>query len=471
MDARSKRLEKLKNAVIVVLFVTTILLLNLLWRGPAENSFRISSVLEFISADVWVPEPEEFLQPDHAVYGFGDGTFSLDREEAGALYGSLLDILRRQSGASSFLVSEVTPQQYREMMTAYRSIRILLPCAVPFGEFCDKNNINHPSSMDQIQTVESFILTAAAPESFFVEGGGQCWRLLSDSEEDVASVLLSVPEKTEPVYYTAGSMLGNENMALLPLAATDSLAAVSRRTESAEEIERAGRDMAEAIFGENFDFVRRITDSFGNVTYMYGYGEKTLTCLAEGSFEYKTDAAEGPDPGFYNSLQTAIAYIATHGGWGSDRRNLTFCLSGASSEGSGRSKLYTFEFAQVKGGAKLFSEDGPALTVKLSGGEVCYYRRAVVQADAAFGETLPAADAANVLAGNCHLIRSVLDAHLLTVSSDEEFSFVAQKFRSAYSAYAVEDDVLEPAWVIEMEGGAKFFFGLYDGVPLGFTRQ
>ena len=471
MNERAKRLEKLKNAVIVVLFLTTILLLNLSWRSEGQGSFRLSNVLDFISEDVWVPETEEFLRPDHLVYGFGDATFSVDRSRQDLVWEDLLSIFSRQSSTSSFLVSEVTDQQYREMLTGYRSLKVVFPCEFPFADLCERSGVNRTAALEQVPVCGAFILTAAAPESFFVEGGGQCWRLLSDSEEDVASVLLSTLERTEPTYYTAGSMLGNDNMALLPLAGSDNLAAASWTAEDADEAERASRQMAESVFGENFDFVRRITDSFGNVTYMYGYGERTLTCLASGSYEYKTEQIEGPDPGFFGSLQTAIAFTATHGGWGSDRRDLSFVLCGASEDGAGRSKVYSFEFAQKLAGIKVLSEEGPAITVKVCGGEVCYYRRAVLQASAAFGDAASTADAANVLAGNCHLINSVLGANLLAATSDEEFSFVAEKFRDAAACYVCAEETLEPAWMITMEGGSKFFFGLYDAVPLGFTRQ
>lgn len=471
MDARSKRLEKLKNVVIVVLFLSTILLLNLAWRSEGSGRFRLSSVLEFISPDVWVPRAEDFVRPDSAVQGFGDGTFAVDTERADGLYRDLMQIFKRQSEAASFLVNDVTPEQYREMLTGYRSLKIVFPFAIPFGELCDMEGINRTTATDQVNYADALILTAAAPESIFVEGLGRCWRFIADSGEDVASVLLSELDRSGPIYYTAGSILGGSNMALLPLSFPGTLAETSCAGESADDVERAGAEIAESIFGENFDFVRRITDSFGNVTYMYGYGEKTLSCLADGSFEYKTDPVEGPDPGFLPSLQSAISFAAVHGGWGSDRRELNYCLCGASEEGSGRSKMYTFEFAQTADGAKLFSENGPAIIIKVCGGEVSYCRRAVVQAQAAYEDPRDTAEAANVLAGNCHLISSVLGNQLLTASSDEEFSFVAEHFQSVQAGYAVGEQALEPAWMITMDDGTKFFFGLYDAEPLGFTRQ
>ncbi|MBO4881420.1 MAG: hypothetical protein J5555_07035 [Firmicutes bacterium] len=471
MNERARKLEKLKNAVIVVLFLTTVLLLNLTWRSEGTGRFRLSSVLDFISPDVWVPDASEFIAADYTVCGFGDATFSRETDRAASDLAAILQTLRTESSNASFLVNEVTVQQYREMITGFRSLKVELSCPVPFGEFCERNQINRSSVFDQVGTVEALLVSEAAPESIFVEGGGQCWRFISDSEADLASPLLVSLTRTDPIWFTAGSMLGNENMALLPLTGSAKLAQTSWESEAAGDVEKAGRTMAESIFGENFDFVRRITDSFGNVTYMYGYGEKTLTCLTGGVFEYKTGAVEGADPGFYNSLQAAVNFVAARGGWGADRHELDYRLCGANEEGSARNRLYTFEFAQMLDGVPVLSEDGPAIIVKVSSGEVCYYRRAVVSAAAQYADEQTAANAANVLAGNCHLIHSVLGGNVLAASSDEEFTFVAERFRSAGISYIASEDALTPAWVITMEGGTKFFFGLYDAVPLGFTRD
>ena len=97
MDERAKKQEKLKNAVIVVLFLTTILLLNVTWRSEGQGSFRLSSVLDFISPDVWVPDADEFVTADSAVYGFGDATFSLDRENAKQQLQAVLDKRRAET--------------------------------------------------------------------------------------------------------------------------------------------------------------------------------------------------------------------------------------------------------------------------------------------------------------------------------------------------------------------------------------
>ena len=471
MNERTKKLEKLKDVIIVVLFLTTILLLNLTWRSEGAGSFQLQNVLSLISPDVWVPQAEDLLQAEQAVYAFGDATFSIDREHAKEAFDAVVELFRQQSATDVFLVNEVTPQQYRDMFTGWRTMKVSLSCPVPFDAFCDRSSIKRGAGFDQVELFDTFLLSEAAPDSIFVEGNARCWRFIADGGQNLAETILSQMRRTEPVCYTAASLFGNDNLSLLPLRYASDLAETDRQSDAPSDVERAGLEMAEAVFGKNFDFVRRITDSFGNITYMYGYGEKTLTCLSSGVFEYKTDTQEGQDPGFFESLQAAISFTATHGGWGNERQDRSYVLCGSTEEGSGRGKTYTFDFVQTLDGIRILSENGPAIRVKVCGGEVSYYRRDVAQADAQRAQRRETADAANVIAGNSHLIHSVLGGNVLAASTDMEFAFVAEQFRDASAAYFAGEDALKPAWVITMEGGTKFFFGLYDAAPLGFTRE
>ena len=126
-------MDERANAVIVVLFLTTILLLNLVWRSEGSGSFRLPNVLELISPDVWVPEAEDFMVPERSVYGFGDGTYSVSSKNAPADLEKVLELIRSESSRSSFLINEVTPEQYREMVTGYRMLKVSFPYQIPFG--------------------------------------------------------------------------------------------------------------------------------------------------------------------------------------------------------------------------------------------------------------------------------------------------------------------------------------------------
>ena len=470
MSDSRRRLERIKDAVIVVLFIMTILLLYLVWQGsPRKISF--SGIFNFISPGAVLPSAEDFIKPDFVVYGYGDAAFSAEIQDASSIYDGLLSLVKANSGKYPVGVSEISAEQKAQMMNEFKSLRLVFPKDIPFLEYCKRNGIESQPGYDSVQFINEVIISEAAPESIFVVSGDTCYRFLPDGmQEDIAGHYLDGLKSQEPIFYAAGNILGGENPTLLPLHFSSELARSSWNSEAQYDPGGTAKEMAVAIFGENFDFVRRITDNFGNLTYMYGYGQKTLSCSAEGSYEYRMTPSTGADPGFYGSLESAISFVAGHGGWGDERRASGYLLSHASVEGSGREKIYNFEFSQTAEGVRIYSEAGPAIKLRLCAGEVFYYNRRAGIASAKFSQEREAVDAANVLAGNCNLMYNILSGELLVPSSDKAFSYVVDRLERVSVGYVLSGGTLEPAWVMGLEGGNIFFFGLYDAEPLGFTR-
>ncbi len=469
MSENKRRFERIKDAVIVVLFIMTILLLYLVWRGYPQK-INLSEIFELISPGTVLPRAEEFIKPDFVVYGYGDAAFSAEIQDASPIYDSLLKMVQENSGKYAVGVTEISAEQKAQMMREYKSLRLVFPGDIPFAEFCERSGIERQSGYESVQFLNEIIISEAAPESIFVVSGDSCYRFWPDGAEEFIGSYLDGIKSQEPIFYAAGDILGGENSTLLPLHFSSSLVRSVWKSEAQEDPVRTNKEMAVSIFGENFDFVRRITDNFGNLTYMYGYGQKTLSCSAEGSYEYRMMPSAGADPGFYGSLESAISFVAGHGGWGDERKASGYILTHASVEGSGRDKIYNFEFSQVAGGVRIYSEKGPAIRLRLSAGEVFYYSRRAGLANATMAEEKEAVDAANVLAGNCNLMYNILTGDLLVPSSDKAFSYVVEKLERVSSGYVLNRGMLEPAWIIGLEGGNNFFFGLYDAEPLGFTR-
>ena len=106
------------------------------------------------------------------------------------------------------------------------------------------------------------------------------------------------------------------------------------------EFDMTTEDVAENIFGDTLDFVRKITDVSGNETYMYGYGQKRLTLYVNGNIEFKEDINEENSPNFYNDLETTLRFIKEKLGIGEDR---IFLTSAEVNESEGRG-VYHFSF-------------------------------------------------------------------------------------------------------------------------------
>lgn len=471
MPEDRRKLENFKTAVIVVLFLTTILLLFLVWRtGGTPDSFKLPLLGQKSKAS-WIPAAEEFIEPDAVIYGYGDGTYTKNTEMTDYLFREAVSAMAEASGRCTIAVSEITEDQYRELLRSYETVRIEFPFPIPFGEFCDRSGIKRQSGFDAAESMEEIFVCSAVDESFFICSGGKYYRFMCDSELYLGKRWVTQKQPEDEILYSAEDLLGVNNTTPVPLAVQSNMAYLqcSPETDNKEDLRVS---IAEAVFGEKFEFVRRITDNFGTVTYMYGYGQKTLTSYEDGTFEYRTEQQTGQDAGFYKSLETAIAFVADAGGWGNKEDGLNFLLTGFTAEGGARNKVYNFEFSQLIGGnIRLYSEEGPAIKVQVSAGSVCYFSRDVVKAELKTADLRPAADAVNVIAGNCNLMYKVLSSSILSETSDEAFTYTCESLRTIDRGRIRNGDEIIPGWIISLKDGSRFFFNLYDGSPLGFTRK
>ena len=106
------------------------------------------------------------------------------------------------------------------------------------------------------------------------------------------------------------------------------------------------REFAQSFFGDSLDFVRRIEESKGNIIYMYGYSDKTLTITPNNGIEYKEkEGPAGSDVGYLKSLEIALEYVGTHGGWKTyDGANITPYVKSVTRIESDNNKGYRFVF-------------------------------------------------------------------------------------------------------------------------------
>lgn len=475
-QGKTSGIEHLKTVILVVLFFTTILLLYLLWSQDAQSRIQLPDILtQRQSAEV--PAAEIMLLPDRAVYSMGDGSYRQTEEGTAELFeaglGAMSSVLEETGAAAS----EITETQYMDAMEAYRSLTINFSYHIPFAELCSRRDIALPPGAEVIQSLTVLAFSEAAAQSIFIFDGrqGKYYRLYSQSETDVFAGMTSEQDMTAlTTYYTVGNILGGENKQLVPLTAQSRLVPLSWRVESEETSQSVRQALAEALFGENFDFVRRITDNFGNVTYMYGYGQKTFTHQVDGVLEYKNETADETAGGFFRDLETALAFVAAHGTWNSlDGREIRFFLMEAETVAAGKQEGYRFRFGMKIMDHPVFYEGGAPIEIEVLDGQISYYRRDVISADAdgAAGESRPAQDPANVIARNYNHIYNVMTGNLLSVNEESAFEYVAAAVREMRMGLVriSNDDWLQPAWILKTADGHVFYFSLYEAIPIGMS--
>ncbi len=476
-EQRVKRIEFVKTLILVVLFFTTILFLYLLWSLDSESTFRLPSILS--QEEVEPPQIEALLIPKSVIYSQGDGSYKLAAEDLDQSFYAALSELRTLGNSDSVLVSEVTAQQYQEAIAGYQSVIISFDYGLPFNEVCSHYDINRATGFDTVEFMNSISFSEAAKESIFIydQKKDRYYRLVADKESTVVEdQFLSIQDELLTSYYTIGNISGGDNTALIPLAVSSNLIPVEYYEESEEASENVRQALAESLFGENFDFVRRITDSFGNVTYMYGYGQKTFFTGIDGVFEYKNATVEGISAGFFGDLETALSFVAMHGTWSSlDGQAIEFYLKNVQDIADERKKGYHFSFGVKILGQEVFYENGESIEIEILAGQVAYYKRDVISVapeEAYDTAPKPTQDPANVIAQNCNHIYNVMNDSMLTINSEEAFEYVADSVVSVQTGLVrvQNDQNLQPAWIIHMNNDQRFYFSLYEARPIGLSE-
>ncbi len=465
MSDRKRLIERIKSVVLVVLFFTTILLLYLLWGAP-KPSLQIQNLL-FGSGEESAPRAQDLLVPLYAAFGNADGSFRL-AQNTEEIYRAAAQRFSDFSAEGGVVTEEIDEEQYREALTAYESLSLYFGFDVDFSDFCAQLGIGEFSGAEQIGTFQAFSFSDAARESLLLRDSGtrRCYRIVFGVEQNVVAELRALAEESEESLYPAGDILGGDSTALLPLSATSRLRAGSFTAEPDEDRQI---EMAEAVFGDTFDFVRRIEDSFGNVTYMYGYGQKTFSAYVDGTYEYKSEVGQGESLGYFGDLQTGVNFAAACGGWEDSLR-----LSAVRRLEGGRTGGYEYFFVQSADGVPVYTEHHYAAEISVVDGQVIRYLSATADLKPADeGSSRDLIDPANVLANNCNHIYNISSGSMMSIDSEEALGYVADRVSAVRQGYfrSEAEGLLLPCWVVSTDTGACFFFDLYDASPLGFINE
>ena len=450
MSVKTK--ENIKMIIIVVLFLTTILLLYLIWGGSDE--VKVSDLIPRFGRDADEIEVGSSVEPDKTYYSAGDGSFRCVSDSY-YTFRQIMEKFRNFSDKSTVMSMEIQKEQFEEAIKNHPSVIAEFTYTFPFAELCSDLGIGGSNAYSNIGNINSVCFSSAATDSLLVANTAEkkYYRLVSDSVDLEFEEPFSFAQDYN--CYEVSRVLGVGEGGLFPLLSQTYLQEGScseSNNISAEEY----TEIARIFFGDSFDFVRRISDSFGNHTFMYGFGQKTLTLGADGSIEYKAEAETGNSGGFYGDLKTAKSFINAvimrHYAYPEDV-NGGLKLKSVTQTGSGKSAAYTFRFVQYCE-CELYDPEGNgyALEITVENGQVSRLKSKIVLMDTLpYDETLPhqVVDAANVIAANA--------------PSDEAFVRIAENYRSMDEVLYISEGKLLPAWKLTLDDGSILFYDLFTG--------
>ncbi len=475
--------ENIKTVVIVVLFLSAILLSSFLWGAGSLREIR-SSIDDIFSGteDAQVPSISQVVSPQEIVVNFSTDLYTVLSFDRSGVWEDSLDQLKAFSRSEGLFVEEISVEQLRNVMSN-RSVRAEFAYSIPFKDFCEQYEILWNSAFDQVGNLTHVGYSTANPESLFVydDSAERAWRLVAPGDyTEFEAIIEEIESRDYESYYSAGTYFGVENQTVIPLSLSTNLAEVSVKGEGEGRSEDEAQRLAETFFGESFDFIRKITESRGGLVYMYGYSQKVLTFNADGSIEYKQElSADGTDQTWFQALNTAVQFAATHGGWPENLR-----LVWSEPVEQDRARGWHFVFGTEVNGYPIYSSGfSGVVQVDVLQGQVTYYSRDLLSpnrqdleaaASAAPWEAFPAV---NAIAQNYEYLSQVLlEAGMLEIpegsASEEIFNQVAEQLDSIHAGYYWEEGAedMVPAWCLSL-GQVQVWLSLYDAYPLGYQVQ
>ncbi|MDR1136524.1 MAG: hypothetical protein LBL49_10205 [Clostridiales Family XIII bacterium] len=521
-------IEKIKNVLIVVLILSTILLLHFLWNDNPVGDFSIPVLGGERVEPILI---KTVMNPDKITVSFGGENYTViapsagDWDSSAAGQGATRGIIQRLqefSLSGMIMPSGISKSDFNDVIRA-RSIRADFPFAIPFSEFCTEYNLRGLARIDLIESFTGVAYSEASPNSvfFFNMQEDKYYRLAAnEADTDFDALITDIERRDKASFYPLRMYSGVENEVMIPLDMQIAMAQIpysnnADAVSSDEDDETTG--MAKKLFGSSFDFTRKIIEGNGTMVYMYGYGEMVLVVNRDGSFEY---SASGRDSNgtvsFFEALNIALDFISRHGaleahGQTPERMYLK------SVEFNPDRKGYRFAFGFKIDDYAVHYLNDEALIVETSGSQAIYFKWDLIEYQAAGAYTAGAGDEAerealrpfDLLAENFVSLFGVLREHIIVnesenpdeeenfnslVSTEVMFETVVQGVSDVSAGYLRREtgnaneiiglsrgavniheedstgqiEKLLPVWIFTIMG-VDFYFDLYEGDLVGYT--
>lgn len=478
-----KYIERIKNVLIVVLFLTAVLLLSFFWQDAV--SLRDLTPIIMDEENSYIPEADDLVRPRYILFNYGTDIYTLfaadEPHGSGTIYDEVKSIAAEYIG-SAYTSEQIEASQYQEVMS-YASVVMRFDYNIPLLEYLEQNDIESSIDLSDIPGMTSIGFSSASSENlFFVNRQTNTYyRIVVDDEEKISelsgriSELIAEKESSDYIpYYNMSDITGVENDALMPLYMSSEAVSVSGNREFSIENEEELSRTASGFFSSGLDFVRKITENKGAVLYMYGTSQ-SLIINEDGSLEYSENVENYPhvSSDFYGSLDTATEYIATHGGWENIYGSgYVPYLKDAHTITNGENTGYHFEFGLEYDGAEVQYTEGELLSADVYGSQVTSYRRDLLilpekeqseeenmQEDEQNGDEWYAMAPIDVLTNNYEKI-----CRIVSIGSFEEMTADVSSIRFCCMRDRENDPLkIRPAWRIIMSDGHQLWFDAESG--------
>ena len=471
--------EKVKTIFLAMLFVLSVLLTQRLWIIIPSS--------EIFAKEIDKVDEEEFniyaeiLSPQSYVYNFGGGYHTIFFEDPNDTWGQVAGMIDDFT-AKAFTYETLNGDQW-QAAKEYKSVNVSFSFPLPIELFYAGSGAWDISN--ELTHIDNIIIPAGDGRVIYVADKQKevYLKLRGDfTENDLDMKIDEVEALPHTDYFRTEDVLGIDTDILLPINFEEGISTSEIMMEMDVSDKAQITAIAGRIFGETFDFVKRIEETDGSIFYISNYGEKVLKIQSDGLLEY-TEKLEKKEIesnlALSEILNRAVVFVKNHGGWPAGAY-----LSSIEEIDKSGVKGFRFNFGYKINGYQVSSGEGDgAILVDIYGYDVTYYRRRVfrekmniqfqgeISPDSillpqkAIDRNLREIAAAYIVDNNLELDKILMDQLLFDILND---------INNIQTIYYLDEsgskEVLKPAWRISI-GQRIYYFNILDGEMLYRIRN
>lgn len=289
--------ERIKSiALISLIFMSLILSRWVLYDGLKTNVAKDSeSELKTVNIN-------SYINPQSYFISFGGMSYTkvYDQEIRNHIWENVQPyIFTTLSNYETF--ESIDEKTYVEAFST-KSILLKMPLELRLSDLAILYGIEDiPKEMEAIIPTEYMIVSDETQALYlFDSASGQYYKIKSKTFTHDISELFDLVKSRESVEYrkvsdrfslesTMGEDKNYMNYTLIPIQykyLVPNLKVQNEVNLDSDQFDDQIRTIAKAVFGNRFDFIKRLEDINGSVIFMYGYGDKALTITREGVVSY-----------------------------------------------------------------------------------------------------------------------------------------------------------------------------------------
>lgn len=475
--------ESFKTLLLTVLFVLSVGLTQQLWVGipmaqilPSTRTVENNEIKNYDITTLMM----NVISPQSFAINFGGGYHTVFFSDAYDIWSEAVSVLRAYY-EQEVAVEEISVERWNSV-NDFRSVRMDFDYDVSISVLKTAVQGKDSGLQGKLTSFRSLLIPVTEEATLYISSPAEQKFYRVKAKEvlgNMSEIINTIERNGFDHYFAVKDIMGVENITLMPIALSENISKIKVIQEVDTTNARQVEPLAGTFFGENFDFVRKITETNGAVIYIYGYGQKALKIDAAGMVEYNEEAdaqRTAAAAELTEALRTAVKFVTEHGDWPKEAY-----LKAIVEREKDKRKGYLFLFGYRLNGLPVYYYDKVVrapIEVEVTGRQVTYYKRYVKREkiDVTFLEKL---DNRNILSPqqvldkNFDYIKSIFLEDVGEKGKEIQENDILKEILS--SIYSVElgyydqpmgeRDSLIPIWIIKLQKH-RYYFDAYKGTIL-----